>query len=476
MKKAAWLCLLLALALLLTGCAKDESKELEKSAVRVGNVVYTYGDLLDVEASTRSYYEQMAQLYAMYGMEAQMPTDAQLREEALNTLLWQAVVLDKADQMKLSTLTGAEQAEISARTDAAMADYRAQALELLALPEDTAEADKSAAVDAFLAESGVTREAVWRVERDNFIIDKTQAWAVADVKVTEAEFLAEYNEHVASAQSSYEADPFAYGMARQNGETAFYAPAGYREVEWLLVDYTETDMAAMSAIDNALTAAEVDAEAAETQVRELLGADADVDTLVAQVIVTLDEVTDPAAITVQETVAGFEPPLSEEATAALMRLAGARTLVSAYEEQLALAIDAAEAALAPEVAEILRRLENGEEWARVREHYNDDTSLLYGSPVVCQGFPYAPEGYVAKAMELAASGASDAVYVEGYGCFVIRYMAEVPQGPVAQDAVREHIMEELLTSKQQQSFSSTVNIWSDAAASRMIINYNLLGQ
>ena len=277
MKKVAWLCLLLALALLLTGCAKDESKELEKSAVRVGNVVYTYGDLLDVEASTRSYYEQMAQLYAMYGMEAQMPTDAQLREEALNTLLWQAVVLDKADQMKLSTLTGAEQAEVSARTDAAMADYRAQALELLALPEDTAEADKSAAVDAFLAE-------------------------------------------------------------------------------------------------------------------------------------------------------------------------------------------------------ILRRLENGEEWARVREHYNDDTSLLYGSPVVCQGFPYAPEGYVAKAMELAASGASDAVYVEGYGCFVIRYMADVPQGPVAQDAVREHIMEELLTSKQQQSFSSTVNIWSDAAASRMIINYNLLGQ
>ena len=87
MKKVAWLCLLLALALLLTGCAKDESKELEKSAVRVGNVVYTYGDLLDVEASTRSYYEQMAQLYAMYGMEAQMPTDAQLREEALNTLL-----------------------------------------------------------------------------------------------------------------------------------------------------------------------------------------------------------------------------------------------------------------------------------------------------------------------------------------------------------------------------------------------------
>ena len=136
MKKVAWLCLLLALALLLTGCAKDESKELEKSAVRVGNVVYTYGDLLDVEASTRSYYEQMAQLYAMYGMEAQMPTDAQLREEALNTLLWQAVVLDKADQMKLSTLTGAEQAEVSARTDAAMADYRAQALELLALPEE----------------------------------------------------------------------------------------------------------------------------------------------------------------------------------------------------------------------------------------------------------------------------------------------------------------------------------------------------
>ena len=56
MKKYAILALLLALVLLLTGCAQDEARLLERTVVRVGNVGYTYGELLDVESSTRDYY------------------------------------------------------------------------------------------------------------------------------------------------------------------------------------------------------------------------------------------------------------------------------------------------------------------------------------------------------------------------------------------------------------------------------------
>ena len=476
MKKMTMLALALALVMLLTGCAQDEAAKLNRSVVRVGNVSYSYGELLDVEASTRDYYDQMAQMYMMYGLEAPVYTDEEIRDEAVNTLALQAVVLDKAEQMGLNKLTDGEKAEISARTTATMAEYREAAAEMLTFPEGATEAERSAMIDQMLADSGVTRAKIYRVELDSYIMEKTQTWAVADVKVTEEEFLAAFEEQLAADRNSAQTDPFSYGMTLLNGSEPLYAPAGYREVEWLMIDYTDADLEALNAIDGAIYDAQSETDACEEQVIALLGEDADVDALVAQVTVTLAEVTDPANISVQETTTAFESEMSEEAAAAVVALASARAIEAAYEDQLALATDAAEAAIAPEAEEAVQRLKNGEEWDRVREHYNDDPQLYYGSPVVCADFPYAPEAFVEAAMAMQAPGYSEPIFVEGYGCFIIYYVADVAEGAVDPESVRENMMADMLAQKQEESFNSTLGLWVEAAQPRMIINYTLLEQ
>lgn len=477
MKKAGILVLLLALALLLAGCGADEENKLDRNVIRVGNVVYTYGELLDTEASTRSYYDQMAQMYALYGMEAPAVTDEEIRDEAFNTLLWQAVVLDKANQMKISELTNSELLEIADRTKATLEDYREQMASMMTFEEGLLEAEKDARIDAALQAAGITREAVYRVEREGFIIEKTQAWAVADVKVSEEEIRAAFDAQVASERATMEGDPNYYGYQVLNGAQPLYAPAGYREVEWLMIDYPEAELEKLMTLDSALYTAQDDTDAAEERVTALLGEGADVDALVQQVQVTLDEVTDPAAITVKEAIPAFTAEMDEETSAAVIALASARALEEAYTGQLALATDAANAAIAPEAEEALRRLENGEEWARVQAHYNDDADMYYGSPVVCADFPYAPEAFVTAAMALTQPGeTSQAVNVDGYGCFIIRYVGDVAEGAVDVATVRASIEAELLNTKQQQSFSSTVNIWAEEASKRMLIDYTLMEQ
>lgn len=478
MKRIALLAMALLLALVLTGCAQDESKMLERGVIRVGSIQYTYGDLLEVEATTREYYAQMNMVYAMYGLQPMEMTDAQIRDEALNSLAIQAIVLDKAHKMGLTTLTNEEKIEVSARTDAAMAERREAMAATLALPEDMPEAEREAAIDAAMEAAGITRAKVYRSEWENFVIEKTRAWAVSGVTVSEEEFMAAFNAQVESEMASITEDPTSYGLMVLNGQTPLYAPAGYREVEWFYIATSDADVTLVAGIEAALAAAEEEVAACEETVLGLLGAEADVDALVAQVTVTLAEVTDPANITVEETIGAFDPPLSNEEAAAVMALADARALQNAYAEQLEQAIAAANATIAEEVEDALRRLANGESWDLVQEHFNDDVDMYYGSPVICADFPYVAPVFTDAAMALAAPGdwTTEGVYEDGYGCFIIRYVGDVAEGAVDPATVRDAMMADLLATKQEESFSSTLSLWVDAASSSLYINYSILGE
>lgn len=475
MKKVGMLALLMALALLMTGCAQDESAWLDKGVVRLGNVCYTYGDLLVQEADARTYYDELGLVYMTYGIEPPVVTDAQIREEVVNDFVVRAVVLDKADKMGLDELTQDETAQINARTDAAMAQYRTAMASELALPEDMDASARDAAIDAALTERGITRARVQRSQREAFVIEKTRAWAVAGVQVTEAEFEAAYHAAVETDRNQISADPGLYGLRVLNGESPMYAPAGYREVEWIYVEYAPEDQALIGALRSAQYNAGEQVKASEDAARAVLGTDADLDALVGCVQVTLDE-SDPTAITVTETVASFESDPSPEEINAVMKLAGDRAVKQAYDRQLEAAIAAANAAITPEVDEILGRLRNGEEWWRVREHYNDDTQMYHGSPVVCADFPYVPAEYAEAAMALTTPGQwTQGVYEDGYGCFIILYVADVPEGAVDAESVRAEMTARLLAEKQAESFSSTVDIWYEQASDRLFINYELLG-
>lgn len=481
MKKTGLIALLAALMLLLTGCAAKVADS-EREVIRVGDVSYKMSDLTSLEEYLRSYYDYMGQIYTLYyGFNPMTYTDEDIRNEALNSLAVQAVVLDKAAKLGFDKLSAEEQAELDAAVEASWAETRENARAQLTLEETATEAEIEAAIDELLAKEGVSLEVVRKSERENMLLTKTQEWAVRDVTVSEDEFVTAFNEQVESEKTSYETNLSAYGSAVLNGEMVCYVPAGYRYVKQILIQYTEEDSEKLNSISSARYTAESTEYTAETSASSLLGEEADLDALVAEVTVTLNEVTDPAAITVKESATAFTTELSEEAAAAVKALAEARALVAAYEAQEQLAIEAALANIAPEADEVLSRLAAGEDWDALTAEYNDDPGMMEGSDTaatgypVCEGFSSFDSAFVDAAMAIPEVGQwSDKIVGETYGYYIIKYVGDVAEGTVDMETVRETMTADLLSAKQDETFSTVLNEWFEA--SNMMINYDLLGQ
>lgn len=479
MNKKSLLALLAALLLLVTGCAvKDEN---EKEVVRVGNVSYTMGDLLSVEAYLKDYYDYMGQLYTLYyGFNPLSYTDEDIRNEAVNSLAYQAVVLDKAAQLGLDQLTSEETAQLEENTAASWQEYRDSAEAELVMADDATQEQIDAAIDELLAKEGITLEMVRESEKDNIILEKAEAWATKDVTVTEDEFVAAFNEQVESEKTSYESDLSAYGDAVLYGDLTCYVPAGYRYVKQILIQYTDEDAELLNNISSARYTALSTQSSAKTTAQGLMAEDADLDALVAEVTVTLNEVTDPTSITVKESAAAFTTELSEEAAAAVKALAEANAIVAAYEEQEELAVQNALANIAPEADEVLSRLEAGEDWDALTAEFNDDPGMMAGEATaetgypVCEGYASFDEAFVNAAMAIPEAGQwSDKIVGETYGYYIIKYMGDIPEGAVDMETVRETMTAELLATKQEEAFSTALDQW--VAESNMMINYDLLG-
>ena len=479
MNKKSLLALLAALLLLLTGCAQEKK---DPEVVRVGDVAFTMSELESVEVYLKDYYDHMGQLYTMYyGFNPVSYTDADIRNEAINSLAYQAVVLDKAAKLGLNQLTAEENAQLEENVAAAWQEYRESAEMELTMAEDATQEQIDAAIDALLAEEGVTMELVRESEKNNILLEKAEAWATRDVTVSEEDFVTAFNEKVESEKTTYASSLSAYGDAVLYGENPCYVPAGYRYVKQILIQYNEEDAEKLSSISSALYTAESTQSTAASTAQGLMAEGADLEALVAEVTVTLNEVTDPANITVKESTAAFTAELSEEAANAVKALAEARAVVAAYEEQEAKAIETALANIAPEADEVLARLEAGEDWDALAAEYNDDPGMMEGADTavngypICEGFASFDEAFVNAAMALTEVGQwSDKIVGETYGYYIIKYMSDIPEGAVDMESVRETMTAELLNTKKEETFSTALDQW--VAEANMMINYDLLGQ
>lgn len=478
MKKTGLIALLLALLLVLTGCQSANE------VLSVGSVSYSLTDLEGIETYLRDYYDYMGQMYMMYyGFNPMTYTDEDIRNEALNTLAVQAVVLDKAKQLKLDQFTEEQKAHLEQHVDEAIQEYRDSIAATLTFAEDATEEQKNKAIDEEMAKQGVTREVVYKSEHDNMLIELAQEYATRDVTVSEEDFLKAFNDQVAAEKESYAADLSAYGADILNGGSPLYAPAGYRNVKQILIQYNEEDSEKITAINSAMYTAATQLVSAESKAEELLGEEADLDALKAEVTVTLNEITDPTAITVKESTTAFTTEMTEEAAAAVKALAEAEAVGRAYEEQLNLAIEAALANIAPQADEVLSRLEAGEDWDALAAEFNDDPGMMEGAPTavtgypVCEGFAQFDQAFVNAAMAIESVGQwSDKTVGRTYGYYIIQYTSDVKEGEVDKETVRETMTAELLAARQEEAFSAALDQWVlDAQNSgRLVINYGKL--
>lgn len=477
MNKKSLLALLMALLMLvLTGCASGP-----KPVVTVGNVSFTMAELEAAKAELANYYDQMGELYtAYYGYNPMAYTDSSLTGEALQNLGLTGVLLNKATEFGLDELTAEESVTLEENVTASWEAYRESAKSLLELAEDATEEEIEAAIDAKLAENNITLEQVRKVERNNLILGKVEAYVIKDVTVSDELVAETYNANVESEKAAYAADLSAYGAAVLNGETVCYAPAGYRYVKQILIQYNEEDAEKLNNINSAVYTAQYAVTTAEANVAGLLPEGTDLETLVAEVTVTLDEVTDPTTLTIKETTTNFTTELSEEAAAAVKTVAESRALSAAYEEQLKLAIEAAQAAIATEADEVVAAAKaEGADWDALVAAHNDDPGMMEGAAnaatgyPVCAGFTSFDSAFVDAAMALTTVGeVSDKIPGETYGYYIIKYVGDVAEGAVALESVSEEIKSGLLTTAQDEAFANKQNEWFEEF--RIVVDFEQL--
>ena len=467
MQKKALLALLLALMMTLSGCAlieKDLEVDRATEIVRVGDTVITKGEIQDQVDYQLAY---MAYYYAMFGLNYDTTDPANIADAqdfVIDMLIENAVLTAKAKELGLDQLTEEEEAEVQEQVEAAWESNR-ESVRSSYFADTELEGDElTAALDAKIEELGVTRDSVYESEKNTYVLGKLEAHVYDGVDdPTDAELQAALEDHVASAQTSYESNLSGYGIAVNNGNTVYYRPAGYRMVKQILIKFNDEDSAAIDTYEASLSEANT---AVTTQQNLLTSLEVeDIDALTAQVEVTLD----PETGDVTDVATSFAEDLDEAVATAAQELAKAQARQDFFTAKVEEATRAAYANIAEEADEVLAQLADGADWDELAAEHNDDPGMMEGAATaetgyaVCEGFTAFDASFTEAAMFIPKVGMWSDKTEGAYGYYIIQYTSDVEEGPVALDEVRDIINSEVLGKKQTEAYDKWVTTWVEEA-------------
>ena len=429
MRKKAMLALMLAAMMLLSGCALitvDEEVDNARTVIDVNGEVVTKGQL-DTLVQNQIYQNNQTNLY-YYSGYAILPTTASavvddIAEAKINSM----VSLQKAAEMGFSTMTDAENEEIQATAQESY-DALLDQIALLYFYDSELEGDElRAECEAFAQEYGfATLDDYVKSAADTKALEKLWDDTVKDVTVTEEDLEAALNDRVISDQATYDNSVSTYGYNVNNGTTVYYAPAGYRFVKQILVKFQDEDNTAVTEANTALSAAQTALDNAQAAL-EAAGEDADMTALQAAV--------DEAQAALDEAQAN-----ADAATAA------AYANIQEKTDEIYAAATA-----------------EGADFDALVAEYNEDTGMPEIGYAVCDGYIYFVTSFTDAAMALKNVGDVSEPVKSEYGYHILQYSADIPEGKVALDDVRDTITDELMTSRQNDAYTAALNTWVEEA-------------
>lgn len=495
MHKKSLLALILAVALLLSGCAlieKDPEADRATVIVRVGDTVYTKGEIEDQVNYQLSY---MAYVYSLYGMEFDTTNEeyiASAQEQVIQYLIEDAVLNQKAAELGMGNLTEEEQTTLDAQVEETwQSTLESVKAAYLGDSELTGE-ELDAAVLTKCEELELTYDFVKETETASFLQEKLYNHVISSVAVTEEDVQAAYDAAVAADQETFAQVPNAFGTRTNNASaTIYYRPAGYRMAKQILVQFTQEDQDLMTQVNELITqqqTAVTDAAAALTE----LGV-TDTDALLSKVSITMPQpamavsfgeeqtnLADPVCTEApaMEVTADFDDTVDEATAAAVKALAEAKALLAFYQHQLTTATENAFANIDAEADEILAQLEAGADWDTLMAEKTDDPGMQEGAHTAATGYAvrdgYASmdEAFVTAAMALKNVGDVSPKTRGEYGYYIIQYTSDVPEGPVPLDELHDEIYESQLSTKQQAAYDEALDLW--VAEANAQVDYDAL--
>ena len=424
MRKKSVLALLLAVMMVLSGCAlvsKDEEKDNARVIIDVNGETVTkqvISAAVRNQISQNEYYNQLFSSY--YGYSAMYPTDeATVTSQVVEAYTQNLVLKQKAAALGMTELTDEEKTHAEEHAKEYY-DSFIQSVISAFLPNSGLEGDElTAAAEKYVSEHSDVKTVDGRATYEDFLnaameevaVEKVREDIVKDVTVTEEEIKADFDTKVEAAKTTVESNPDSYGYNRMNGTAVYYAPAGYRMVKHILVGISDEDTKATDEAQTALT----EAQDALTNAAE--GADKD----------ALQAAVDAA-----------------QAAYDAAKAAGMANAKVKADEVYA------------------KATADGADFDALIAEYSTDHMPEEGY-AIREGYAYFVEPFVTAAMALQNVGDVSEPVESTYGYHIIKYVSDVAEGPVDLETVRESISSELLTAKKNERTDATIKQWVDEA-------------
>ena len=198
-------------------------------------------------SEAKAEYDYLAYYYEQLGMNPDDYEDV-IKNEVLNNLTEDAILVIKAQEMGVYEPSAEEEAEIRQRAEESLNEMIEYYLAFQADPALSDEENR-AAVEEFLAGEGTTLESLMESLTSQGWRDRLYEAVTADFAVTDEQLRAYYDEACATAELTYTADPQSYETDRLNGETVFWNPEGYRRVKRVLIAFSDENAARMAELN-----------------------------------------------------------------------------------------------------------------------------------------------------------------------------------------------------------------------------------
>ena len=435
MKTRAWklLALVLALALVLTGCnliEVDPEKDNAEVVASVNDEKITKGDVKDTYDYYLSYYSYLYQYY--YGDSDIRAIKDDIKDSVLESFIETKLVAQKAAELGLDQLTDEDNAKIAENAQTTLDSY---------IEEHSSEVDTEGMTDEeareavikHLEEEGVTMDLITESEQTRYIADRVRESVIADVTVDDSEIEESYNTKVSENETSLSASSYLFEMYHANGTTVYWNPEGYRTVKHVLLQATDEQKTALSDLTSELKTVTDD-------------------------LAKLEEPADDAEATADpETTA--EPALTREELEAKK---------ADLEQQIADKKQEILDSLQDKIDEVYAALESGKSFDEVMAEFGEDPGMK-SEPSMTTGYyvsensTYWEDTFRDAAMALEKIGEVSEPVVGSNGVHIIYYNSDVTPGAVPLDEVRDELSAELLSSKQDETYDAAYQSWYDAA-------------
>lgn len=449
MKKQALLAMMLALTLILSSCTliqKDAAVDAATEILRLGDAVVTKGE---VQEQVEAQLDNMAYLYSMYGYSFDPTSEASIteaRDTVLDNFRKQLVSNVKIAEMGLDQLTDEETAKIQSDAESTYQSNLDYILSSNYADSELSDEEKNEKAKADLEALGYTMDSALENAKQSALSEKLRQEVIKDVTVSEEEIEKEYDSRVASAKETYENNASSWASAANNGTTLYYTPAGVRFVKQILVKFLDEDQTKMDEAEKKGDQAQEDLNAAEAKISA------------AQETLDSEEASeeDKAAAQTDKDSAEAEKAAAQEA-------------LDAAKKEAADALEAAFANIDAAADEILSELQVGTDFDTLMKDKGQDPGMQSGITAE-RGYAVSADmtsfdpAFVEAAMALEKIGdVSGKVRGESYGYYIIKYVGDAAEGPVALDEVKDTLQSSLLTTKQNSTYNETVQSWVDAA-------------